>query len=89
MLPDSLSVLSEVEPFRGTWAELLAARARAERVVAVAHFLPYQALLPEKRYLFVPPLAKMVGSKPLQQRVDALAPDVLVFGHTHFAVYDI
>ena len=44
-----------------------------------------QALLPEKRYLFYPNLAKAAGSVPLAQRLRALTPDVHVFGHTHFS----
>jgi hypothetical protein len=52
-------------------------------VIAAAHFLPHQSLLPEKRYLFQPNLAKVAGSPLLARRVGALAPDVCVFGHTH------
>lgn len=44
-----------------------------------------QELLPEKRYLTYPPLAKAVGSVPLARRVSRLAPDCHVFGHSHFA----
>lgn len=44
-----------------------------------------QALLPEKRYLFYPNLAKAAGSQPLAQRLRALQPDVNIFGHTHFS----
>lgn len=44
-----------------------------------------QALLPEKRYLFYPNLAKAAGSGPLAQRLRALKPDVHIFGHTHFS----
>lgn len=32
-----------------------------------------------------PNLAKAVGSDPLAARVEALRPDVHVFGHTHFS----
>jgi Icc-related predicted phosphoesterase len=41
-------------------------------------------LMPEKRYLFFPNLSKVVGSTPLQERVEALRPDIHLFGHTHF-----
>lgn len=44
-----------------------------------------QALLPEKRYLFYPNLAKAAGSVPLAKRLQALQPDVHIFGHTHFS----
>lgn len=44
-----------------------------------------QALLPEKRYLFYPNLAKAAGSHPLAQRLRALQPDIHIFGHTHFS----
>lgn len=44
-----------------------------------------QALLPEKRYLFYPNLAKAAGSQPLARRLTALQPDIHIFGHTHFS----
>ena len=44
-----------------------------------------QALLPEKRYLFYPNLAKAAGSAPLARRIQALQPDIHIFGHTHFS----
>jgi hypothetical protein len=44
-----------------------------------------QELLPEKRFLFYPNLAKAVGSAPLAARLAQLSPDVHLFGHTHFA----
>merc|ERR1712072_42313 len=53
-------------------------------VVSFSHFLPRLELLPEKRYLYFPPLAKFVGSTWLGRRVEQLRPDVHVFGHTHF-----
>jgi hypothetical protein len=57
---------------------------RPHRVVSFSHFLPRPELCPEKRFLFFPNLPKAVGSTFLRARVDALAPDVHVFGHTHF-----
>ncbi|CAK0884242.1 unnamed protein product, partial [Prorocentrum cordatum] len=68
--------------------ELLERRARCEAVVSFSHMLPRQDLLPEKRYLFTPALAKASGSVPLRRRVERLRPDVHVFGHTHFG-YDL
>ena len=53
--------------------------------MSFSHFLPRAELLPEKRTLFYPPLAKAVGSLPLRERVRALRPDLHVFGHTHYA----
>lgn len=53
-------------------------------VISFSHFLPRIELLPEKRYLYVPTLAKFVGSTWLGRRVEQLRPDVHVFGHTHF-----
>lgn len=53
-------------------------------VLSFSHFLPLQELLPEKRLLHYPNLAKACGSDPLAARVAALAPDAHVFGHTHF-----
>ena len=44
-----------------------------------------QALLPEKRMLFQPNLAKAAGSDFVQRRVEELRPCAHVFGHTHFS----
>jgi len=54
-------------------------------VISFSHFLPSQELLPEKRFLTYPNLAKAVGSLPLGDRLRLLKPDVHVFGHTHFS----
>jgi Icc-related predicted phosphoesterase len=53
-------------------------------VLSFSHFLPHLELLPEKRFLYYPNLAKAVGSLSLQKRVRKLKPKVHVFGHTHF-----
>jgi hypothetical protein len=42
-----------------------------EDLITVSHFLPLQALCPEKRFLLTPELTKVVGS-------DALAHQVMV-----------
>lgn len=72
-----------------SWDELLhacrAAREAGEPVISFSHFLPHIELLPEKRMLFFPNLAKAVGSNYLKKRVETLAPTCHVFGHTHFA----
>lgn len=54
-------------------------------VISFSHFLPRPDLLPEKRFLFYPPLAKAVGSLALGDRVRKLRPSAHVFGHTHHA----
>lgn len=66
------------------WEGLLQAKQGCD-VISLAHFLPHQVLLPEKRYLFYPNLAKAAGSKPLANRLRALQPDMHIFGHTHFS----
>jgi Icc-related predicted phosphoesterase len=53
-------------------------------VISFSHFLPFQDLLPEKRMLHYPNLAKASGSTYLATRVLSLQPDVHIFGHTHF-----
>lgn len=54
-------------------------------VISFSHFLPRPELLPEKRALFFPPLAKAVGSVFLGERVRRIMPDCHIFGHTHYA----
>lgn len=65
-----------------SWAEVVAgcaaARAAGRPVVSFSHFLPRLELLPEKRFLFLPTLAKAVGSAFLGERVRALRPHVHV-----------
>jgi predicted phosphohydrolase len=58
---------------------------RGGPVISFSHFLPRPDLLPEKRLLFYPPLPKAAGSLLLGDRVGKLAPDLHVFGHTHYA----
>mmetsp|Transcript_73596 Transcript_73596/g.130512 ORF Transcript_73596/g.130512 Transcript_73596/m.130512 type:complete len:404 (+) Transcript_73596:69-1280(+) len=53
-------------------------------IISFSHFLPRIELLPEKRYLYMPSLAKMVGSPLLGRRVERMQPHVHIFGHTHF-----
>ena len=60
-------------------------RAPGETLITFSHFLPRQELCPEKRFLFYPHLSKVVGSDYLRRRVVDLAPDVHLFGHTHFS----
>ncbi|GLI67157.1 hypothetical protein VaNZ11_011370 [Volvox africanus] len=62
-----------------------AAEVQDEDVISFSHFLPLQELLPEKRYLTFPNLAKAVGSTYLADRILRLRPQMHVFGHTHFA----
>ncbi|KAK2077297.1 hypothetical protein QBZ16_004931 [Prototheca wickerhamii] len=54
-------------------------------VISLSHFLPFQELIPEKRFLFFPELPTVSGSVPLSRRVQDLQPDLHVFGHSHFA----
>ena len=51
-------------------------------VVSFSHFLPRPDLLPEKRMLYHPNLAKAAGSDYLEARVRRLRPLAHVFGHT-------
>lgn len=69
--------LSPIESWRD-------AHAGVDHVLSFSHFLPRIELIPEKRFLVYPDLMKAVGSQPLGRRVDALRPDVHLFGHSHF-----
>ena len=79
--PLTASVAAEPVSFR----EAKAARERGASVISFSHFLPRPELLPEKRFLFFPQLAKAAGSLPLRTRVADLRPTLHLFGHTHFA----
>lgn len=57
---------------------------RKHHVISFSHFLPRIELMPEKRFLFHPNLAKIVGSEFIQRRLDVLQADLHVFGHSHF-----
>lgn len=57
---------------------------RRHPVVSFSHFLPRLELMPEKRFLFQPGLAQVVGSDFVHRRIQALDPDLHVFGHSHF-----
>ena len=46
---------------------------------------PPQELLPEKRMLFLPNLAKAAGSSCLLPRIQQVGSCAHIFGHTHFA----
>jgi hypothetical protein len=62
-----------------------AAGGQPATILSFSHFLPHQRLLPEKRFLSYPPLAKAVGSTYLGRRLERLQPSLHVFGHSHFA----
>eukprot|EP00913_Durusdinium_trenchii_P000936 g865.t1 len=48
---------------------------RPAAVISFSHFLPRAELLPEKRFLYFPPIAKAVGSLLLGERVKRLSPE--------------
>jgi hypothetical protein len=56
----------------------------ASATITFSHFVPRQELLPEKRMLFHPNLAKASGSTFIEARIRSLKPIAHVFGHTHF-----
>lgn len=68
-----------------SFAEALSSRQGGDSVISFSHFLPRLELLPEKRFLFYPQLAKASGSLPLRARLARLRPALHLFGHTHFA----
>ncbi|CAE7364106.1 unnamed protein product [Symbiodinium sp. CCMP2592] len=79
--PSSSSASVEMVSFQ----DAVAARRRGEHVLSMSHFLPRLELLPEKRFLYFPQLAKASGSRFLADRLSRLQPTLHLFGHTHFA----
>ncbi|CAD7696768.1 unnamed protein product [Ostreobium quekettii] len=66
----------------GSWVESV--DSSSNDVISFSHFLPHIELLPEKRFLYYPNIAKVVGSDPLKRRIQKLRPHLHIFGHTHF-----
>ncbi len=54
-----------------------------DTIISFSHFLPLPCLLPEKRFLFEPLLARVCGSTFLGDQVSRLKPHLHLFGHTH------
>eukprot|EP00884_Botryococcus_braunii_P009223 jgi/Botrbrau1/18301/Bobra.0179s0030.1 len=73
------------EPILSHLAEMREGVDHPEPLISFSHYLPLQGLLPEKRMLYQPNLAKAVGSDFLFRRIQELRPLAHVFGHTHFA----
>ncbi|KAK9811554.1 hypothetical protein WJX72_005803 [[Myrmecia] bisecta] len=77
------------EPMLGNLETVLEMEASSQsgwpKVITFSHFLPLQELLPEKRMLFQPNLAKACGSDFIQRRIEELKPMAHIFGHTHFS----
>lgn len=48
-----------------------------EDLITVSHFLPLQALCPEKRFLLTPELTKVVGSDALAHQVRSTEIDAI------------
>ena len=82
---DELNTMFGILPLRGGLTRDLGLGANRPPIISFSHFLPRQELLPEKRFLFHPNLAGIVGSDYVRKRVEEeLESDVHVFGHTHF-----
>ena len=61
---------------------------KRSRLITFSHFVPFQELCPEKRFLIEPLLPKVIGSSPLADQIVRLSPDLHIFGHTHQRVSD-
>ncbi|GMH64959.1 hypothetical protein TrST_g9663 [Triparma strigata] len=65
---------------------ILQSRTDGDMLLTLSHFLPSIRLLPEKRFMVEPMLAKVVGSSFLGKQVRELQPDLHVFGHSHIPI---
>jgi len=79
MAEDDRVALEKV--LKATPAERMAA---ATHVVTYSHFVPRPDLIPEKRFLPSPEMAKQMGSNVLKKRVASIRPDVHVFARSCF-----
>jgi len=70
--------------YQRLWDQARAASRAGDPVISFSHFLPHIELNPEKRHLYLPTLPRAIGSTYLGRRVTDLAPQVHIFGHTHF-----
>ncbi|PSC76652.1 Metallo-dependent [Micractinium conductrix] len=82
---DALNEPAFSKALQGIEEETDAAGGKRPPIISFSHFLPRQELLPEKRMLYYPNLAKASGSDALEARVRRLRPLAHVFGHTHFS----
>lgn len=55
-------------------------------IISFSHFLTRQELCPEKRFLTEPLLSRVIGSKPLEEQLFRLQPNLHLFGHTHIPI---
>jgi len=83
--PGSVELAGWFDELNSLSLSRLSDRQPHEPLITFSHFLPLQALLPEKRFLYLQCLAKASGSDPLAERVQSLSPDMHLFGHTHFS----
>lgn len=81
---DAMNEPAFSEALQQVEAQTAAAGGVRPPVFSFSHFLPRQELLPEKRMLFYPNLAKASGSDQVEMRIRRLRPLAHVFGHTHF-----
>ena len=85
-LTDPCATLQEAEAYFRTHSTRAPLIQPGDTVISFSHFIPRVELLPEKRFIMEPLLARVVGSDALEAQVQRLKPHLHLFGHSHIPI---